>query len=224
MAKRKVKNIRRVEPAEEKAPKMSLTAGETAMTVLPAEVESVPLTDGFQICVNGLVVDGSPSFEDCERAGLTLVVAEKGAQFAIGDFVNYVEDRFGEQSAQIIDPGSGWSLKTVKQYAWLAKSIAPDIRRMDKLGVRHHMLVVTLSPGKQREWLNRAADPLDGDEPWTVSRMAKAMLAGGDVPESAWWVQVLASSAEDQQALMQELMAKGRTVKALARRGKGSGA
>jgi len=180
--------------------------------------DSVALAPGFGLTVNGLVVSGAPTLSEAGAAGTVLLVAERASQFAIGDFVNYVEDRFGEQASQIIDEGSGWSLKTVQVYAWLAKRIAPGVRRMDRLGIRHHMLVAGLSPGRQREWLNRAADDQDG--PWTVARLAKALKENGDAIETAWWVLVATSGAEDQAALMSMLEGQGRSVKALTRRGK----
>ena len=225
MAKRlgSPKKLRRSVPRAEKpekAPRKSLAAGETAMAVLPAEVESVVLADGFNISVNGLVVEGEPTFEACGRVGMTLVVTEKSAPFAVGDFVNYVEARFGEQAAQIIDPGNGWSLDTVKTYLWLARSIAPDVRRMDRLGVRHHMLVAksAFAPGKQREWLNRAAD--SEDEPWTVGRLKAALENGGDLEVTGWWVLVACNSAEDQARFVSEMVTAGRSAKATERRRK----
>jgi hypothetical protein len=180
--------------------------------------DTVSLVPGFGLSVNGLVVDGAPTIQEALAAGTVLLVAERASQFAIGDFVNYVEDRYGEQGSQIIDEESGWSLKTVQVYAWLAKRVTPDVRRMDKLGIRHHMLVAALSPGKQREWLNRAADALEG--PWTVARLAKALKENGDSEPTAWWVLVATAGAEDQAALMAALEGQGRNVKAVTKRGR----
>lgn len=202
----------------EKAPKRGIRLGDTALALARHPEDAVPLSPGFGLTVNGLVVDGAPTLQQADAAGSVLIVAERASQFAIGDFVNYVEDKFGERSAQIIDEDGGWSLKTVQVYSWLSKHVAPDVRRMDRLGIRHHLLVATLSPGKQREWLNRAADALDG--PWTVARLAKALRENGDAEETAWWVLVATAGADEQAALIERLSAEGKTAKAVTRRGR----
>jgi len=188
---------------------------------MPPEVTAVPvLVDGFSLTVNGLVVDGEPTIQECEQAGVALCIAEKAAPFALGDFVNYVEVRFNEAAAQIIDPGNGWSLKTVKLYSWVARQIPASIRRMDRLGIRHHMMVAKdeIPLGKRKYWLDKAAD--SEGEPWTVARMAKAVSAGEDLPITKLWVLVMASDLDDQVALMALLESQGRSVKAVTRREK----
>lgn len=202
-------------------PRRAISLGMTAMSVLSAasEVEAVPIARGFKASVNGLLVDGEPTFHQCEKVGLTLRVFERGAPFALGDFVNYVETRFGEAAAQIIDSESGWSEKTVAVYRWMSGRIAQEDRRMDRLGIRHHLLVAALTPAQQRKWLAQAAAD-DQDGPWTVSRLAAAIQANDDVSPSALWVLVLATSQADQSALMASLESQGRTVKALVRHGK----
>jgi hypothetical protein len=215
MAKRKVRNIRRAEPETEKPPG-KLRAGATALAVVREPGIVVPFAPGFRLSVNGLVVDGTPSLEESDAAGTVLVVAERSSGFAIGDFVNYVEARFGEEASQIIDESHGWSLQTVKVYAWLARAVTPDVRRMDRLGVRHHMLVAEKPPGIQREWLNRAADAADG--PWTVARMGAEMKAGGVLVETAWWVIVATAGADEQAKLIARMQAEGLSAKPLVRR------
>jgi len=201
------------------APKRrAMALGETAMTVLPANVGSVPLARGFAATVNGLDITGNPSLAQCERVGVTLRVVERGGQFALGDFANYIEERFGEEASQIIDAESGWSLKTINVYRWLSTRIAKERRRMDRLGIRHHMLVAALTPTQQTKWLTQAAAD-DDERPWTVKRLADALTNDEDLPPSALWVLVAASSEADQASLMAALEAQGRTVKALQRRG-----
>ncbi len=89
---------------------------------------------------------------------------------------------------------------------------------MDKLGVRHHMLVAPLSPAKQEEWLTRAADDEAGS--WTVSRLKKALEEGEDQPVTAWWLLVAVNDPSDQLALQAELEGAGRTCKAIEKRSK----
>ncbi len=169
--------------------------------------------------VNGLVVHGTPTFEKAATAGEVLRTAERCAQFAIGDYVLYIEERFGEEAAQILDFESGWSEKTVAIYKWMAERVAPDVRRMDRLGVRHHLLVSALSPTLQKKWLTKAAGAED-EKPWTVARLKAALQTGHDLPPEEFFVMVRVASAIAQNDLMETLEAQGLACKALVRRSK----
>jgi len=201
--------------ATKKKPR-AIALGETALTFVANREEVQPLSEGFALSVGGLVVEGKPAFEKCAAAGKLLVVAERMVQFALGDYINYVEERFGERAAQIIDFSDGWSEETCAKYAWLSKRVHPERRRMDRLGVRHHMLVAPLAPSLQNKWLARAA--ADNEEkPWTVQRLAAAMKDVEELPET-FWLLVAAKSEEDQAVLQEELSSKGRSCKAVVRR------
>lgn len=202
--------------ATKKKPR-AIALGETALVFARRE-EVRPLMEGFGVCPSGLVIDGKPAFEQCANAGKLLVVAEKAIQFALGDFINYMEDRFGERAAQVIDFSDGWSEETCLKYAYLAKRIHPDRRRMDRLGIKHHMLVAPLAPTQQTKWLTRAAAD-EEPKPWTVQRLAAAMKDAEELPET-YWLLVAAKSEEDQAALQEELSAKGRSCKAVVKRAK----
>lgn len=206
--------------AKDKEPRRAIQLGATALTFTDS-VAAVPIAKGFSMSVNGLEVDEAkpPSLAACEKLGVTLRVVERGAQFALGDFINYVEARFGEEAAQIIDASSGWSEKTVSVYRWISARVNPAIRRMDRLGIRHHLLVAGLTPAQQEKWLTKASND-DGDEPWTVSKLGEAMTEVGDAPDTAWWVLVATQSAADQASLMASLEAQGRQVKALQKHDK----
>jgi len=193
-----------------------IALGQTALALQTVPEEAVPVGKGFKAGVNGLVVEGRPSFESWAATGKTLRVIEKGAQFAIGDFLNYGEDRFNERASQVIDASEGWSERTCSVYRWLSTRIAKADRRMDRLTIAHHLLVAALSPAKQRSWLAKAAD--DEGEPWTVSRLRKAIAEGEDAPISAFWVLVLCTSASDQETFMGQMETAGRTTKAVVRR------
>lgn len=197
----------------------AIALGATAMTVAgDAMDDPVVIARGFSMTVNGLDVAGAPTLQLCEKVGVILRVQERGAQFAIGDFILYVEEKFGEDAAQVIDNESGWSEKTIGVYRWMAQRISKSRRRMDRLGVRHHLLVASLAAGKQKEWLDKAAN--DGGDPWTIKQLAEALDESGEAVDEAWWVLVAATSALDQSILVNNLTEQGRTAKALMRRGK----
>lgn len=204
---------------EKKMPRRAISLGDTALDLVSTQGDPLPLGPGFAVTANGLHIEGEPSFEQCASMGQLLPVAERCIQFALGDYINYMEDRWGEQSSQVIDYEGGWSEKTCAVYAWLARRITPDRRRMDRLTVRHHLLVAALAPSVQTKWLTKAA--ADGeDRPWTVQRLQSALKASEDMTEETFWVMVAASSEEDQVALQEAMQAEGRSCKALVRRKK----
>lgn len=211
MAKRKRKIP--VKLAKKVRVRRSLTAGETAMTVMPPNAEDVPLGHGFRASVNGLTVEGKPTFDDCVPVGNVLRVLERGAQFSLGDYVNYLEERFGEQAAQIIDESSGWALTTIQLYGWLARRVPAEVRRMDRLGVRHHLLVAALTIAQQRKWLAAAADDL-AEKPWTVARLTQALREGEDLLPTAWFVIAACQTAIQQEDLIRKLELEGFACKA----------
>lgn len=198
------------------AVKRGIQLGATALS-MTKEIELVPLSEGFKADVNGLTVEGSPKFGDWAAVGKTLRVLERGAQFALGDFVRYGEDRFGEQAAQVLDAADGWSEKTIGIYSWLASRIVKADRRMDRLGVAHHLAVATLSTAKQRLWLAKAAAD-DEELPWTVGRLKAALKAGEDLPPSDWFVIVRCKSGQQQSDLLDRLEREGFSAKASTRR------
>lgn len=192
--------------------------GSTALGVTKS-IDEVQVAKGFAITINGLVVDGHPAFPQWQKTIRDLRVSEKGAQFALGDAINFGEEAYGEKASQELDPENGWSLKTIQNYSWLARRIAPDVRRMDRLGVRHHQLVATLAPTKQRSWLHKAAAD-DEEKPWTVARLKKALDEGEDLPVTGYFVIVTCPTGQAQSELMDRLEAEGLSCKATERRSK----
>lgn len=195
----------------------SIAPGMTALSFADAE-ESVSVGKGFAATVNGLVVEGSPRIEAWEAPGKKLRVLERGAQFAIGDFANELEARFGEAASQILDAESGWNLRTLSVYRWVASRIAHDIRRMDRLGIGHHLIVAALTPAKQRQWLTAACAD-DEEQPWSKARLKKALEANEDLPISGLYILVgPMTSGQVQADLMERLEHEGLLVKAIAKR------
>lgn len=202
----------------QKQQRRGIVLGETALRVGNPQ-EQIQLVDGFGVTVNGLVRHGNPSYEECVVAASMLKTTERAIQFAIGDFLNYLDEHMGERAHQIIDYSEGWSEKTCAVYSWLAKRIDPERRRMDRLTIRHHLLVAALTPTQQTRWLTEAAAD-DQETPWTVARLKAAIEANEDQPPLGWWVLVLATDEADQTALMTTLEGQNRTCKAVMRRRK----
>lgn len=190
--------------------------------LLADAADALEIVEGFAINVNGLTVRGRPPFAAWERVTETLRVAERGMPFAIGDLMLQAEAHLGEESSQLLD-ATDWQRKTVEVYRWLAQRIAPERRRMDRLSIRHHLAVASLTAAAQKKWLDLAAAK-DDEEPWTVRKLTAALVEGEDVPASAWWVLVSCKDADDQVTLVGQMELQGRSCKAetkFSRRKKG---
>lgn len=183
----------------------------------PPDDEGAFIYGPFICSHNGLAVrlGATPTYEEWDVIGLMLAVLARGLPFCVGDWLNYGEARFGELAAQAIDQAR-WQPETTRVYRWLAAQVSPAVRRMDRLGLRHHLLVAKLPPGEQRAWLTRASADGNG-EPWVVGRLAEAIRAGGDVRATAYYVLVSCRDAEQQAALVVRLEKDGLACRAVAR-------
>lgn len=190
----------------------AIALGETAMISMPAD-EKVQLSEGFRADVNGLDITGRPAIAAWAESLRTLRIIERGGQFAIGDAVVYGEDRYGEEASQFLDASEGWSEKTLSIYRWASTRIAKKNRRMDRLGIAHHLAVAALSEAGQKKWLTKAAN--DGEElPWTVGRLKAAIKAGEDQEVTGWFLIVACDTEARRDGLKDRLEREGHTVKA----------
>ena len=120
----------------------------------------------FKLAKTGLVVSGSPSFEEWQACGEFLTQAEKAIQFWIGDWLNYGERRYGETYAQAIDD-TGLDYQTLKKAKWVASNVEL-VRRRTNLSFSHHEEVAALPPGEQDKLLEKA-----DENGWTRERMRR---------------------------------------------------
>jgi hypothetical protein len=181
------------------------------------DLATVPIGDHFKITPHGLHIRGKPSFDKFAELGEMLRTFERVLQFTIGDWINALEDRYGEQASQLID-ASGWSESTIKTYAWTAKKVPKENRMIDQgLSYAHHQLVGALPPAEQKQWLKQA---LGSDEtgPWPVARLRAAVKDGSDLAPTKWIVLVECRDEQDQLALLRHMEQDGRMCKALPKR------
>jgi hypothetical protein len=182
----------------------------TLELVKAADVSDLDLVDHphFVFSDRGLVVSGVPDFDQCAIFATRVGRLANVYQFSVGDLVLYLEGRFGEKASQIVDRETfaGLAEESIKNYKWVAESIAPKDRR-PILTFRHHQLVAALNPIAQRKWLDKAEN---GGEPWTTSRLSAALREGEDAPVSAVWLKVKCKDLADLESLRAELEGKGR--------------
>lgn len=187
--------------------------------VLKAEYQPVILGRHFEITPSGLNVTGDPPIEAFGQLWEALRTLETALQFAIGDAINQMEERFGERAAQIID-ATGLSLSSVKVYSWVSKQVPAENRFIDRgLSYSHHQIVAGLSPSEQRVWLRQA---LGSGEPWSVNRLRSAIREGTDIAPSGWYALIAFDTEEEQLDGIRKLELSGYRCKAVERRAKKS--
>lgn len=126
-----------------------------------AEMLRGPLDEpGFTFTATGLIIDPSVTFEEWERYGRKLQLAEKGIQWALGDWVIHGETHFKERAAQAVE-FTGRKIKTLQNYATVAESVEKSRRRdSDVVDFSTHAEVASLPAEEQERILAMAeADP-----------------------------------------------------------------
>lgn len=116
----------------------------------------------FTLTPTGLRIDGEPDYDEWYFFGEWLRFIEKSIQFAIGDWINYGEARWGEKYAQALDE-TEYSYQTLREYSYMAANINL-FARANNVSYSHHREVASLkrpdgTPDgeRQREYLELAA-------------------------------------------------------------------
>lgn len=85
-------------------------------------------------------------------------ISHMHSRFLLGDALNFGEQAYGEEYAQVIDNTRGvmkLSAKTTENLAWISSRIPLENRR-DDLTITHHEIVAALDPAEQSTWLDKA--------------------------------------------------------------------
>jgi len=140
------------------------------------EISLVPLTNHHcRLTACGLLLCGDISFEEWERIGVALQRIAAMIQFAIGDWINYGEHKWGERYAQAIED-TGRSYQTLCNYVSVASRV-PFYRRREKLSFGHHAEVAALDANEQEIFLIEAE--MQG---WSVRELRHAIHSNGKQP------------------------------------------
>lgn len=142
---------------------------------LPDAPNALALRDDGSMQIGGvsfeatrLTVANDITKEEWEAIGETLLFMGKGAQWWIGDWLNY-GDRVWSKTYSEVAEKTGYSAKTLREYVYVASKVDMSIR-MDKLTFGHHQLVAGLPPVRQQFWLIKAAD-----NDWSISQLRDAI-------------------------------------------------
>jgi hypothetical protein len=108
-----------------------------------------------ELTANGGLRSTSITYEQLEAIGVMLKDGRKKIQWAMGEWLIVVEERFPEQFSQAAELLE-LSETGLMEYIRVASRVPRSVRRED-LSWSHHRAVASLEPPEQREWLAKAA-------------------------------------------------------------------
>lgn len=112
---------------------------------------------GITFTPTGLVIQPWVRYGQWEKYGRRLQVIDRGIQWAIGDWIVFGEDKFGEEYAQAVEV-TGLKVKTIQNYAVVARAVPRSRRRdSDLVDFSTHAEVACLKPADQERILAKAA-------------------------------------------------------------------
>jgi hypothetical protein len=124
--------------------------------VLPANTEMIVPIGGVEID-RGARFHGVLPFEDWLVWTRQLMYVNKLTPFLIGDTLNYGEDMYGEEYAQVLGD-FGLSQQTIANYRSVCRRVPIELRHVDTLAFGHHDIVASLPAPEQERWLNTAEE------------------------------------------------------------------
>lgn len=158
----------------------------------------------FTLSVAGIAVTGSPRFDEWATTYAVVERIESGVMWWLGDLLNYGENAYGEAFSQVLN-ASGYREGTLRNAKWVAASV-PASRRREAIPFSLHQEVASLTPAKQDEYLDKAAN-----EGLTRAELRRAIHASGDVaPLTAG--EALRQFSEFTEALLSRLPEASRRV------------
>lgn len=122
----------------------------------------------FKITPTGLVIDGNPTYDEWYDFGSRLQKYDGAIQWAIGDWLNEGERRYGETYTQAIKETDG-QYQALADYKWVAGRVEFSFR-YENLSWTHHRQVAKFPPAEQKLWLHKAEK-----EEWSVSDLRAAI-------------------------------------------------
>lgn len=96
------------------------------------------------------------TFDEWAGVWSQLRLMEGSLSWWIGDCLNFGEDRFGEEFAQVIDD-KDYTNETIRRYKWIAKRF-PAYRRRYKLPFSHYIEVASVEDDKKQDQILSQAE------------------------------------------------------------------
>lgn len=112
----------------------------------------------FVATPTGLIVNGSPSFDEWLAYGKHLQVINQSLQMLIGDWLNEGEKRYGETYTQATNLFPENALSTIKNWKWVSGRVEKSAR-IDGLHYSHYLAVASVEGDVTRKaWLKEAKE------------------------------------------------------------------
>jgi N6-adenosine-specific RNA methylase IME4 len=128
--------------------------GTTAMQYMPSTGQLA--FQHFTLTPVGLEITGKPTVPEWEECGTFLRRAEGAVQWWIGDWINYGEWAYGDKYRHATEM-TGFDYQTLRNSAWVARSIDVSLRR-DNISYSIYKELAVLNAERQRYWLARVID------------------------------------------------------------------
>ena len=137
---------------------------------------------GFRQMTDGLVPYGTPTIEDCQAYwDKTLIPTKRAIMFQIGDFLNWVEDHYGDAWLDLIDP-LDIDISNVHKARRVCRMFPITERHVPPLGFTHYDAVAKLPKDTADALLLRAVEEDWGRE--TMREVVKGLTEALDkIPE-----------------------------------------
>lgn len=156
------------------------------------ELVDVAMAEGLQIewalvTETGLVIEEQPDYDRWVKDGRRLLKLERMIPWAIGDWVNYGERRWGDMYTTALEE-TDYSYSRLSTFAYVCRKVE-FCRRRQELSFSHHEAVASCTPDLQDDWLEKAIDT-----GWSVQDLEDKVAGrltrdAGDV----WWAMKLRS-------------------------------
>jgi hypothetical protein len=152
-------------PAQESTP---VTQALSPVMALPEAIRAVVTPVGLDLDrFDELVPDLDLDQAGAILEGLSLL--ERATNWARGDFINYLDERFGEAASQYLS-ASDYEDSSLAVYAWCARAYRLEDRH-PALTPSHHRVVAAAPEADRSKWLELAAA-----DNWTVAQLRQAYL------------------------------------------------
>lgn len=118
---------------------------------------ALPSTTGITIAATGLTIVDDLDFDVWAEYSEALARVEGALTWALGDWVVFGHDHYGEARTNKVAEHCGLSEKTVRNAASVCRRVPID-RRRPELSFGHHEAVAAKAPVEQDAWLQLAVD------------------------------------------------------------------
>lgn len=164
----RLKSSKKKTAKKSKAPAKPKTQPSLAL-VPKASADTLTLPKGALVTPVALIMPEGFTMNEWKKTGMTIKMLAKGAQWWVGDWLNFGEARYGEKYSQYIND-IGLAYGTLANYQSIGGKFVPG-RRREELSFGHHESVLALeNPDQQDEFLEKAVQ-----ESWTREQLRAAI-------------------------------------------------